>query len=214
MSIFDEFSRDSFLTRKATGKQIGNAKKNKRDVEIASDFAEQKDAEVAADEVSNDTTRTSLASDPRKDRFAVDARGNARKTASGRNAYAEFGDELSAKGKASDTEFGSDMASATQYGTQTYSHAGVSFDKLSESEARICYSGLLATSGADKVIGVYGFGSNQRWEDVSEVVMTKDATGAFTATIPIVRGKNVNFAFKDSADNWDNNSGLNYTFVN
>lgn len=212
MSIFDEFSRDSFMAKKATNRQIGNAKKTKRDVEIASEFADRKDAEMASGHVSDDITRTSVVPDPRGGVFSLDVRGKTRD--SGRNAFAEFGAELSAKRKTSDTEYGSDMTGPSQYGTQTYSHAGVSFDKLSESEAKICYSGLLAKSGADSVIGVYGFGSNQKWEDVSEVVMTRDATGAFTATIPIVRGKNVNFAFKDSADNWDNNSGLNYTFVN
>jgi len=121
---------------------------------------------------------------------------------------------MNPSGKNADTEFGSDMDGHGQYGTQTYTHAGVSFDKISDSMARITYSGLLAKSGADRVIGVYGYGSNQRWEDVSEVVMSKDSKGAFTATIPIVSGKNVNFAFKDSAENWDNNFGLNYTFVN
>jgi len=210
MSIFDEFSRDSFLTKKATNKQAGAARRTKRDVEIASEFAERKDAEVASD----GGTRISVVPDHRGGLFAVDANESTREKNSGRNAFAEFGDERSARGKTSDAEFGSDMAGPSQYGTQTYSHAGVSFDKLSEDQAKICYSGLLAKSGADKVIGVYGFGSNQRWEDVSEVVMTKDATGAFTATIHIVHGKNVNFAFKDSAENWDNNSGLNYTFVN
>lgn len=140
-----------------------------------------------------------------------------RKGVEAKDAPANFnsGIAMNASGK-QDTEFGSDMAGSgySQYGTQTYSHAGVSFDKLSESEARISYSGLLSKSGADKVIGVYGYGSNQSWEDVSEVVLAKDYTGGFTATIPISRGKNINFAFKDSAENWDNNSGLNYTFVN
>lgn len=144
--------------------------------------------------------------------------GSAKKARSaaetGGNLSTRGGIAMNASGKKSDTEFGAGMAVQSQYGTQTYSVSGVSFDKISETQARITYTGLLAKSGADKVIGVYGYGSNQRWEDVSEVVMTRDATGAFTATIPIITGKNVNIAFKDSAENWDNNSGLNYTFVN
>lgn len=207
MSIFDELSRDSFLSKKAASKQTSAAKKNRRDVEIASEFADRKDAEAASEASDHEV---SLAPDYRGGTFAIDMNG----IESGKDADAEFGDELSVKGKTSDTELGSDLSGYSRYGTQTYSHAGVSFDKLSESEARICYSGLLTKSGADRVIGVYGFGSNQNWENVSEVTLTRDYTGNFTATIPIASGKNVNFAFRDSAENWDNNSGLNYTFVN
>ena len=113
-----------------------------------------------------------------------------RKGVEAKDAPANFnsGIAMNASGK-QDTEFGSDMAGYSQYGTQTYSHAGVSFDKLSESEARISYSGLLSKSGADKVIGVYGYRSNQSWEDVSEVVLAKDYTGGFSATIPISRAR-------------------------
>lgn len=211
MSIFDEFSRDSFLAKKATGKQASAARKTKRDVEIASEFADRKDAEMAA--AGEKSEAVAFAPDQRGGAFTVNISEN---TTASTSADTEFSDELADDSKTSDadTEFGTDMAVASQYGSQTYSHAGVTFDKLSESEARIRYAGLLAKSGADRVIGVYGFGSNQKWEDVSEVVMTKDTTGAFTATIPITRGKNINFAFRDSAENWDNNSGLNYTFVN
>lgn len=198
MSIFDDLTRDSFLSKKAAGKQ-SSAARRKRDAEIASEFAEKKDAEVARDAVSGAKSRGfSIAPGQREGTPASDNSGIA----------------MNASGNNTDTEFGSDMAGVAQYGTQTYSHAGVSFDKLSESEARIYYSGLLSKSGADRVIGVYGYGSNQNWEDVSEVVLTRDTTGSFTATIPITRGKNINFAFRDTAENWDNNSGLNYTFVN
>jgi len=198
MSIVDELTRDSFLSKKAANRQSSPARR-KRDVEIASEFAERKDEEIARDADSDTESRDSyLAADHEEGAHASDYSGIA----------------INASGKDADTEFGSDMAGVAQYGTQTYSHAGVSFDKLSESEARICYSGLLSKSGADRIIGVYGYGSNQNWEDVSEVVLSRDATGSFTATIPITRGKNVNFAFRDSAENWDNNSGLNYTFVN
>lgn len=114
-----------------------------------------------------------------------------------------------------DEEIASDyVTDRNQYGTQTYSHAGVAFNKLSDGEARIDYQGLLEKSGATEVTAVYGFGSNQNWENVSMVTLTKDASGKFVATVPIESGKNVNFAFRDPAQNWDNNSGLNYTFVN
>ncbi len=114
-----------------------------------------------------------------------------------------------------DEEIASDMMTETsQYGTQTYTHAGVVFNKISDREAKIDYTGLLKISGATEVTAVYGYGSNQNWENVSSVTLSKDASGRFIATIPIESGKNVNLAFKDAAQNWDNNSGLNYTFVN
>lgn len=102
----------------------------------------------------------------------------------------------------------------SHFGIQSYSKAGVTFEKLSENQARINYSGLLATSGAQEITGVYGFGSNQKWEDVSSMTFKKDPEGAFAAVLPVEQGKNINVAFKDAAENWDNNSGMNYTFVN
>ena len=134
MSIFDDLTRDSFLSKKAAGKQ-SSAARRKRDAEIASEFAEKKDAEVARDAVSGAKSRGfSIAPGQREGTPASDNSGIA----------------MNASGNNADTEFGSDMAGVAQYGTQLF-HAGVSFDKLS-SEARIYYSGLLSKSGADRVI--------------------------------------------------------------
>ncbi len=108
-------------------------------------------------------------------------------------------------------EFISDVS---RYGIQSYSKSGVAFEKLSETQGEISYSGLLAKSGAQEVHGVYGFGSNQNWEEVSILQFKKEDQDSFKAVIPIEQGKNINIAFKDSAENWDNNSGMNYTFVN
>ena len=69
-------------------------------------------------------------------------------------------------------------------------------------------------SGAQEVQGVYGFGSNQNWEGVSSIQLKKEGEGTFKGVLPLEHGKNINIAFKDSAENWDNNSGMNYTFVN
>lgn len=102
----------------------------------------------------------------------------------------------------------------SQMGVQSYTKAGVTFEKLSETQAKINYNGLLAKSGAQQVYGVFGFGSNQNWENVSTIPLNKSADGGFSSIIPVEQGKNINFAFKDPAENWDNNSGMNYTFVN
>ncbi len=112
-------------------------------------------------------------------------------------------------------EFSDDLVSdVSRYGIQSYSKAGVTFEKLSETQGKINYSGLLAKCGAQDVCGVFGHGSNQNWENVSTIQFNKEAEGSFQAIIPVEQGKNINIAFKDSAENWDNNSGMNYTFVN
>jgi hypothetical protein len=112
-------------------------------------------------------------------------------------------------------EYAEDLVSdVSRYGIQSYSKAGVTFEKLSETQGKISYSGLLAKCGAQEVCGVYGYGSNQNWENVSTIKLNKEAGDTFQAIIPVEQGKNINIAFKDPAENWDNNSGMNYTFVN
>lgn len=106
------------------------------------------------------------------------------------------------------------MSDVSRFGIQSYSKAGITFEKLSDTQAKINYTGLLAKSGAQEVMGVYGFGSNQKWEDVSTLNMNKEGEGSYMGIIPVEQGKNINLAFKDTAENWDNNSGMNYTFVN
>ena len=99
---------------------------------------------------------------------------------------------------------------------QTHTKAGVSFEKLSETRAKIKYSGQLAQNGAKKknIRAVYGYGSNQQCENISEAELIKEGAGTFSALLPLEEGKNLNMIFKDNFDNLDNNSGMNYTFVN
>lgn len=106
------------------------------------------------------------------------------------------------------------MNDVSRFGIQSYSKAGVTFEKLSETQARINYTGLLAKGGAQEISGVYGFGSNQKWEDVSNLTLNKEGESSFSGVISVEQGKNVNLAFRDAGENWDNNSGMNYTFVN
>jgi len=125
-------------------------------------------------------------------------------------------DKASGKSKSNEfkEEYAEEISDVSRFGIQSYSKAGVTFEKLSENQAKIKYDGLLAKSGAQSITGVYGFGSNQKWENVSMAELKREADGSFNAVIPIEQGKNINIAFKDPADNWDNNSGMNYTFVN
>lgn len=112
-------------------------------------------------------------------------------------------------------EYATDLATdVSKYGIQSYSKSGVTFEKMSEIQAKIMYSGLLIKSGAQEVDGVYGYGSNQNWENISTISLKKEAADSYMGIVPIEYGKNINMVFKDSAENWDNNSGMNYTFVN
>lgn len=75
---------------------------------------------------------------------------------------------------------------------------------------RVVYDGLLAQSGASDVLAHVGFGSS--WENSFDYRMVKTTTG-FEATVQLPSQSNtLNIAFKDCADNWDNNSGRNYSF--
>ena len=76
-------------------------------------------------------------------------------------------------------------------------------------KVKVIYDGLLSKSGATDVLVRVGFGS--RWENLYDYRMSRTDTG-FETTIPIASSDTMNIAFKDCANNWDNNSGKNYTF--
>lgn len=76
-------------------------------------------------------------------------------------------------------------------------------------KVKITYDGLLAKSGAHHLYAHVGYGS--RWSDSSDIQMIKTSTG-FEATLPVRDADSLNIAFKDCANNWDNNSGKNYSF--
>lgn len=73
----------------------------------------------------------------------------------------------------------------------------------------VMYDGLLAKCGASHIYARIGFGSN--WDNESDYAMTKTDTG-FEVTIPVLKADTLNLCFKDCANNWDNNSGMNYSF--
>lgn len=74
-------------------------------------------------------------------------------------------------------------------------------------EATIVYNGLLARSGADQVFLHCGFGNPMHWENVSTQRMDRTQRG-WEKNIRIEN--QAIFCFKDSAGNWDNNSGYNW----
>lgn len=77
-------------------------------------------------------------------------------------------------------------------------------------EVRITYNGLLFRNGASDIYAHVGFGNN--WNPTVNYRMRRSEQG-FEVSIPIDRyTDNLNICFKDSADNWDNNCGSNYSF--
>ncbi|MCX7709069.1 MAG: carbohydrate-binding protein [Clostridia bacterium] len=75
--------------------------------------------------------------------------------------------------------------------------------------ATVTYKGLLKKSGADSVYMHVGYGED--WRSSRSIQMTRTHDG-FEAKLPVTEYDKLNIAFKDSADNWDNNSGRNYRF--
>ena len=98
--------------------------------------------------------------------------------------------------------------------SEYYRKNGVNLLKKSDDTLKLNYDGLLAKNGATELYTVVGYGNNLSWENTEFIPMTKTGQQNFEAEIPIRRDGSINIAFKDSADNWDNNSGLNYSFTN
>lgn len=73
----------------------------------------------------------------------------------------------------------------------------------------IKYDGLLAKSGADQVYLHVGYGPEERWHDVQDIPMTRDEDGWSCFVVP--QYNKINFCFHDSAQNWDNNKGQNWS---
>lgn len=77
-------------------------------------------------------------------------------------------------------------------------------------QVQINYHGILANSGAQDVYMRVGYGGNGNWEDIYDHKMERTAEG-FIKTIQLKRCDYLRFCFKDGADHWDNNNGINWT---
>lgn len=75
----------------------------------------------------------------------------------------------------------------------------------------IDYSGLLAYSGADKVYAHIGYGPNDYWTGIQDIPMDPNKK-AWTCSLTPADSR-LNFCFHDSAYNWDNNNGHNWSFA-
>lgn len=77
------------------------------------------------------------------------------------------------------------------------------------SRVKVEYSGLLAQSGASHVYAHVGYGNS--WDSLYDYQMSRTDKG-FEIKVPVLKHDTFNICFKDCANNWDNNSGNNYTF--
>lgn len=118
-----------------------------------------------------------------------------------------------------DVEFSADMydkvfdvSSIPAY--NSYTDNGIRVTEATYPIMKITYEGLLAKNGAQEISAVVGYGNNLKWEDVETFTMQKVNNQAFETSIPVKRSGNINVVFKDSGGNWDNNSGMNYSFDN
>lgn len=73
---------------------------------------------------------------------------------------------------------------------------------------QINYHGLLKDSGADSVFLHYSF---DNWSSPTQTVRMERTRDKFTSEIGASGNHELNFCFKDSAANWDNNNGANWT---
>lgn len=77
-------------------------------------------------------------------------------------------------------------------------------------EVLIRYHGLLAQAGADQIWLHTGYGEGA-WSGINDYQMIK-AGNEWEQKVIIENGGQFNFCFKDSANNWDNNNGLNWSY--
>lgn len=83
-------------------------------------------------------------------------------------------------------------------------------DKLVENTSvKISYTGKLFQDNSEEVYIHYGFGIN--WDNLNEVKMTKSELG-YQAEIELISADTLNFCFRNSNNEWDNNNLQNYVF--
>ncbi len=71
----------------------------------------------------------------------------------------------------------------------------------------VTYEGLLPNEGADACWIHYGYDG---WNSSETKKMFRLADGSFRTAIMAEGREEINFCFKDSANNWDNNDGQNW----
>lgn len=89
-----------------------------------------------------------------------------------------------------------------------YADIKFSCELLQNENVNVTYSGDLFKRNSDSVTIVFGFGDN--WSYTTEQLMEKTENG-FTAEIKLLNFDKINFCFRNSNYEWDNNNYQNYT---
>jgi hypothetical protein len=95
---------------------------------------------------------------------------------------------------------------------QAYIGNGIRLSKASPKvgdKITLYYNGILPECGADAVYANIGYGDE--WDD-KEFLYMDEEEGLFKVKFTVKQSGNMQICFKDGANNWDNNSLLNYTF--
>ena len=75
-------------------------------------------------------------------------------------------------------------------------------------KVRVEYRGILANEGADNLWMHYGYDG---WKNQQDIPMETTPEGTFACQTEINGKKEMNFCFKDSANNFDNNNGHDWS---
>lgn len=76
----------------------------------------------------------------------------------------------------------------------------------------IDYAGILHNSGAAGVYLRAGINNGYGWQNLHDYPMHRTVSG-WQAQVPIQPGQTIDFCFKDSANNWDNNNQHNWSLT-
>ncbi|WP_066635826.1 carbohydrate-binding protein [Desulfolucanica intricata] len=89
---------------------------------------------------------------------------------------------------------------------------GVQVKPLTEDgkNVNILYNGLLSQAGAEHIVMHAGFGDLNNWQHVNDYNMQRTQQG-FEVSVNM-KDTQLNFCFKDSFNNWDNNDGQNWIY--
>jgi hypothetical protein len=126
------------------------------------------------------------------------------------NTREEFASEMSNAREEFASELSNDVINNNT--SDLCSKNGVCIEGTKDS-LKLVYNGILAKDGATDIYAVVVQGDNVNWEDAKYYPMNTSGYQTYELLLPVSGSKGINIAFKDGADNWDNNSGENYRLM-
>jgi len=93
------------------------------------------------------------------------------------------------------------------------SYETVTLEKVPNT-VKVTYKGELVHHNTLDIYAVIGYGNNLKWENTVTYKMQKKNDQSYELLFDVKQPGNINIAFKDTENHWDNNSGMNYVFEN